>query len=166
VILIDEFSTGIDAKMKREMWRTLQKVAEDKAVVITTHSMEEASALANQVGIIERQMLALGTPRSLLERYAQYQVHFTCRTRDDVIRAQALMSRIPGAKLAEDVATRFEVPIVGSQGETVHHRLRLAQLFRMLCEHEGGWEYSVEKATLENIFLQVIRGQGSRDESN
>lgn len=36
VILIDEFSTGIDARMKREMWQTLREVAVGKAVIITT----------------------------------------------------------------------------------------------------------------------------------
>lgn len=36
VVLIDEFSTGIDPKMKREMWQTLRRVSVGKAVVITT----------------------------------------------------------------------------------------------------------------------------------
>lgn len=36
MILIDEFSTGVDAKMKRDMWSTLKNVAIGKAVVITT----------------------------------------------------------------------------------------------------------------------------------
>ena len=36
VILIDEFSTGVDAKMKRDMWSTLKNVAAGKAIVITT----------------------------------------------------------------------------------------------------------------------------------
>lgn len=36
VILIDEFSTGVDAKMKRDMWSTLKNVAVGKAIVITT----------------------------------------------------------------------------------------------------------------------------------
>ena len=38
VVLIDEFSTGIDAKMKRDMWGTLRNVAVGKAVVITTRA--------------------------------------------------------------------------------------------------------------------------------
>ena len=38
VILIDEFSTGIDAKMKRDMWSTLKNVAHGKAIVITTRT--------------------------------------------------------------------------------------------------------------------------------
>lgn len=36
VILIDEFSTGIDPKMKRDMWLTLRTVAVGKAVIVTT----------------------------------------------------------------------------------------------------------------------------------
>ena len=36
VLLVDEFSTGIDARTKRDMWRTLKNVAHGKAIVITT----------------------------------------------------------------------------------------------------------------------------------
>ena len=39
VILIDEFSTGVDAKMKRDIWITLKNVAIGKAVVITTREL-------------------------------------------------------------------------------------------------------------------------------
>lgn len=38
VILIDEFSTGVDARMRREMWQTLRTVAHGKAIVITTRA--------------------------------------------------------------------------------------------------------------------------------
>lgn len=38
VVLIDEFSSGVDARMKREMWGTLRAVAKGKAVVITTRT--------------------------------------------------------------------------------------------------------------------------------
>jgi ATP-binding cassette subfamily A (ABC1) protein 3 len=38
VVLIDEFSSGVDAKMKREMWGTLKALSANKAVVITTRT--------------------------------------------------------------------------------------------------------------------------------
>ncbi|KAI0327677.1 P-loop containing nucleoside triphosphate hydrolase protein [Cubamyces sp. BRFM 1775] len=148
VVLIDEFSTGIDAKMKRDMWGTLRNVAVGKAIVITTHSMEEASALANKVGILAKKMLAVGTTDSLVERYATYEVHFSCRTREEVTHAQELMAQIPGARMADDVATRFEVPIGGG--------MSLAQLFAVLSRGNFS-EYTVERATLESVFLKVIR---------
>ncbi|KAF9067262.1 P-loop containing nucleoside triphosphate hydrolase protein [Rhodocollybia butyracea] len=160
VVLIDEFSTGIDAKMKREMWKTLRNVAVGKAVIITTHSMEEASALATKVGILARRMLAVGTTESLSSRYATYEVHFTTRSRDEVQKAQILMTKFPGARLADDVATRFEVPIqvrdtsgAASKGTGTS----LAQLFHVLSTSGDFTEHTVEKASLESVFLKVIR---------
>lgn len=160
VVLIDEFSTGIDAKKKREMWRTLRAVATDKVFVITTHAMEEASALANMVGILAVRLLAIGTTEALSARYATYEVHFTCRTREDVTRAQTLMATIPGARMADDVATRFEVPIEKDNGIT------LAKLFHLLSQQGDFSEYTVEKATLESVFLKVIRENNVQEEGH
>jgi len=61
------------------------------------------------------------------------------------------MAQIPGSRMAEDVATRFEVPIQGENG------LSLAQLFHILASRGDFAEYTVERATLENVFLKVIR---------
>ncbi|KAF8204239.1 hypothetical protein K438DRAFT_1757492 [Mycena galopus ATCC 62051] len=160
VVLIDEFSTGIDAKKKREMWRTLRAVAVGKVFVITTHAMEEASALATKVGILAVRLLAIGTTESLSARYATYEVHFTCRTREEVTRAQTLMSAIPGARMADDVATRFEVPIEKDNG------LTLAKLFHLLSAQGDFSEYTVEKATLESVFLKVIRENNVQEEGH
>ncbi|KAG8938199.1 hypothetical protein FRC00_000483, partial [Tulasnella sp. 408] len=48
VLLIDEYSTGIDPATKRHMWATLKELSVGKAVLITTHSMEEAAYLSNR----------------------------------------------------------------------------------------------------------------------
>ncbi|KAJ4470921.1 hypothetical protein J3R30DRAFT_3710877 [Lentinula aciculospora] len=161
VVLIDEFSTGIDAKMKREMWKTLRNVAIGKSVIITTHSMEEASALATKVGILAQRMLAVGTTESLSARYATYEVHFTTRNREEIEKAQVLMSKFPGARLADDVATRFEVPIQSSQNDDGSNRpgegTSLLQLFHVLSSSGDFTEHTVEKASLESVFLKVIR---------
>lgn len=70
VLLLDEPSSGMDAAAKRVMWRTLLGVAAPgRALLITTHSMEEADRLATRVGIMKRRMLALGTGRELGERW-------------------------------------------------------------------------------------------------
>ncbi|KAL5533846.1 hypothetical protein ACEPAG_306 [Sanghuangporus baumii] len=161
VILIDEFSTGVDAKMKREMWETLRNVAVGKAVVITTHSMEEASALANKVGIIARKMLAIGSMGSLADRFPIYEVHFSCRTREEVTKAQELMARIPGSRRADDVATRFEVPV-----DTDNEEQTLASLFRILSEHGDFSGYTVERVSLESVFLKVIRANNIKEEGS
>lgn len=115
-------------------------------------------ALATKVGIIAVRMLAIGTTESLSARYATYEVHFTCRTREEITRAQTLMATIPGSRMADDVATRFEVPIEKDNG------LSLAKLFHMLSVHGDFSEYTVEKATLESVFLKVIRENNVQEE--
>jgi ATP-binding cassette subfamily A (ABC1) protein 3 len=93
----------------------------------------------------------VGTTDELSARYATYAVHFTCRSREDATQAQQLMARIPGSRMADDVATRFEVPVDGRDG------LSLAELFHILSSEGTFPEYTIEKATLESIFLKVIR---------
>ncbi|KAF2013622.1 nod factor export ATP-binding protein I [Aaosphaeria arxii CBS 175.79] len=70
VLLLDEPSSGMDAAAKRVMWRTLLGVAAPgRALLITTHSMEEADKLATRVGIMKRKMLALGSVNELGKQY-------------------------------------------------------------------------------------------------
>lgn len=122
--------------------------------------MEEASALATRVGILAKRVLAVGTTSSLSSRYGTYEVHFTCRTREEVVKAQELMARIPGSRMADDVATRFEVPIECAEG------MSLAQLFHTLSTHGDFTEYTVEKASLESVFLKVIRENNVMEEDH
>lgn len=63
------------------------------------------------------------------------------------------MSTIPGARMAEDVATRFEVP-VNTEGS--EHSMTLLELFHALSSRGEFAEYTVERSTLETAFLKVI----------
>jgi len=138
--------------------------------------MEEASALANDVGILAKRMLgglsffstqlfiirfsAVGTVESLSSRYPAYEVHFSCRTREEVVKARQLMTLIPGSRMADDIATRFEVPIVPG------NEFSLSNLFNTLARHGDFAEYTVEKATLESVFIKVIRENNVKEQDN
>ena len=54
IILLDEPSAGMDPEARRFMWRVVGQIASDKtsAVILTTHSMEEAEALSSKMGIM------------------------------------------------------------------------------------------------------------------
>jgi hypothetical protein len=63
--------------------------------------------------------------------------------------------------MAEDVATRFEVPLTfdGSRG------LTLTELFNILTTYgDGSAEYTVERASLESVFMKVIRENDIKEE--
>ncbi|GLB44403.1 putative ABC-2 family transporter protein [Lyophyllum shimeji] len=162
VVLIDEFSTGVDAAVKRELWKLIKELAPGKAFVITTHSMEEASSLATKVGILWKRMLAVGSPSELAGRYSTYTVHFTCRTTSDRIKIQNLMAQIPGSKMALDLSTRFDVPIVPTRRGTTRNSsdekvLSLAALFHLLAQQTDLPDFTVETSGLEATFIRIIR---------
>lgn len=57
IILLDEPSAGMDPEARRFMWQVVEKISQrDKksAVILTTHSMEEAEALTTKLGIMVR----------------------------------------------------------------------------------------------------------------
>jgi ABC-type multidrug transport system ATPase subunit len=70
VIFLDEPTTGLDPVNKRFIWSMIQKIKNDKAVILTTHSMEEADFLSDRIGVIvEGNFKCIGTPIYLKQSY-------------------------------------------------------------------------------------------------
>ena len=120
VLLLDEPSSGMDVCAKRIMWRTLASVVPGRSIVLTTHSMEEADALADRAGIMGKKMLALGTSDYLRHKHGdRYYVHLITTTapRDSIEEMQRIRiwieSNIDGAVVEQKTfhgQLRFSVP--------------------------------------------------------
>ncbi|KAJ9151144.1 p-loop containing nucleoside triphosphate hydrolase protein [Pleurostoma richardsiae] len=120
VVLLDEPSSGLDAAAKRIMWRTLAAVVPGRSILLTTHSMEEADALAGRAGILAKRMLAMGTTEQLRARFGDaLHVHLVCKgaphtPKEDMLRVLAWVAReFPGAEVEEKTyhgQMRFSVP--------------------------------------------------------
>jgi len=120
VILLDEPSSGLDAAAKRIMWRTLADTVPGRSILLTTHSMEEADALASRAGILAKRMLAMGSIDQLRGRFGdKLYVHLVCRgaprtTDADVERVRAwVKSTFPGADVEDKTyhgQMRFSIP--------------------------------------------------------
>lgn len=67
VIILDEPSCGMDPMTRRKLWNILAMVKrQDAGVIITTHSMDEAEALSDRIGIIvQGEVKCIGTPTAL-----------------------------------------------------------------------------------------------------
>jgi ABC-2 type transport system ATP-binding protein len=82
VVFLDEPTTGLDPRARREVWDVLLSLKKNgKTVFLTTHYMEEAELLADTVAIISKgKIIAMGSPSELVESNANYLV-LTLRTR-------------------------------------------------------------------------------------
>ena len=193
VLLLDEPSSGMDAVSKRVMWRTLASVVPGRSLVLTTHSMEEADALANRAGIMAKKMLALGTSDYLRRKHGDaYHVHLVTTTAPHT--SQEEMNRIKGwivqnfqGAVVEDKTyhgqMRFSVPT----GSDEHHsslatneddlqpryqatrrKAGISALFTTLemnKENLGFEYYSVSQTTLDQVFLSIV-GKHNVEEEN
>lgn len=161
VLLLDEPSSGLDAAAKRVMWRTLAAAVPGRSILLTTHSMEEADALAGRAGILAKRMLAMGTSEQLRRRFGDaLHVHIVCkgapRTGDELVEnVRGWIAReLPDAVVERKTyhgQMRFSIPAKAVLGRTRR---------REVVDGKGGEQ---EKGMVETV--DEIPEGGSSSES-
>jgi ABC-2 type transport system ATP-binding protein len=71
LVLLDEPTTGLDPQSRRQLWERIEAIREKgHAVLLTTHSMEEAESVCDRIGIIDHgKVIIIDTPQALIEKY-------------------------------------------------------------------------------------------------
>ena len=71
VLFLDEPTTGLDPQARRNFWELMQSIkARRKTIILTTHYMEEAELLCDEIVIMDRgRVIAQGAPRRLLREH-------------------------------------------------------------------------------------------------
>ena len=69
VLFLDEPTLGLDVLARADLWDSIRALKGKVTVVLTTHYMEEAQALADRVGILKNgKLLTVATPQELMEK--------------------------------------------------------------------------------------------------
>ncbi len=73
LLFLDEPSTGLDPQARRNLWDLIRGIkAEGKTIILTTHYMEEAQHLCDEVAIMDYgKIIARGTPAELIRQYSR-----------------------------------------------------------------------------------------------
>ncbi|MBU3735312.1 MAG: ABC transporter ATP-binding protein, partial [Candidatus Planktophila sp.] len=128
LIFLDEPTTGFDPEARRAFWSLIRDLRDEGAtILLTTHYLDEAEALADRVAVINHgQIIEISTPEHLGGRATSLA---TVSWRENGV-TQTQKSENPTA-LVSELASRFggEVP-----------------------------ELSVKRASLEDIYLEMIGG--------
>src|SRR5476651_824502 len=71
LVLLDEPTTGLDPQSRRQLWERIEAIRErGHAVLLTTHSMEEAESVCDRIAIIDHgRVIAVDTPQALIDRH-------------------------------------------------------------------------------------------------
>ncbi|KAF8449911.1 hypothetical protein BGX38DRAFT_1269707 [Terfezia claveryi] len=185
VVLLDEPSSGMDAASKRVMWKTLAAIVPGRSLILTTHSMEEADALASRVGILAKRMLALGTGDYLRRTHGdKYHIHLVLKSAPNSSQEEIdnvkhwIVRTFAGAEVEEKSfhgQIKFSVPehlhsrgngrlsgvdIIEDGVAVIKATGGVSSVFESLEENKeklGLEYYSVAQTSLEDIFLKIVR---------
>lgn len=130
VVFLDEPSTGLDPETRRHLWDILQQCKKDKnrAIVLTTHSMEEADVLCNRIAIVNNGVMScLGTQTRLKDLYGGG-YHLFVNTKDK--RQEKELQRFIAKLLPKSILLRqfngqfvYKVPVDGFKAEKLFNEI-------------------------------------------
>jgi ABC-2 type transport system ATP-binding protein len=158
LLFLDEPTTGLDPQSRRQLWELIERFkADGRAILLTTHYMEEAERLCDQVAIVDHgRVIALGTPRELVASLsAEHVVEFAAA---------------PGVAVREEALHQVD-GVEAAVRRDGTYRIRVAELHRavpaLLAElHRQGvqlTELRTHSATLEDVFVELT-GRHLREE--
>jgi len=147
LIFLDEPSTGLDPQSRRNLWRIVERIkAEGKTIIITTHSMEEAHYLCDEIAIMDRGLIiAQGSPDQL--------IHTHCRTSTITLPAESLT----------DGADHLDLSWTRNEDRAVIHTDSVDGTLQVLTAGNISLAgISIHNPTLEDVFLHLT-GRRLRD---
>uniref|UniRef100_A0A671YN55 ATP binding cassette subfamily A member 3 n=1 Tax=Sparus aurata TaxID=8175 RepID=A0A671YN55_SPAAU len=164
VIFLDEPSTGMDPVARRLLWDAVTRTRESgKAIIITSHSMEECEALCTRLAVmVNGQFKCLGSPQHLKSKFGSgytllAKVHIEAELEDSDLQLfkDFIESTFPGSQLKDE-----------HQGMVHYHltdkTLTWAQVFGTLEAAKEKYrieDYCVSQISLEQVFLSFAQFQ-------
>nr|XP_044605365.1 retinal-specific phospholipid-transporting ATPase ABCA4 isoform X2 [Equus asinus] len=162
LVLLDEPTTGMDPQARRMLWNTIVSIIrEGRAVVLTSHSMEECEALCTRLAImVKGSFQCLGTIQHLKYKFGDgYIVTMKIKSpKDDLLPdlnpvEQFFQGNFPGSVQRERHYNMLQFQVSSSS---------LARIFRLLLSHKESLlieEYSVTQTTLDQVFVNFAKQQ-------
>jgi ABC-2 type transport system ATP-binding protein len=143
LLFLDEPTTGLDIEARQLLWAAIRRlVASGTGVLLTTHYLEEAEALAQRVVVLNRgRVAAAGTMHEVRALVGQRRIR--CFSALDVER----IATWPGVRSARREDARIE--LVVDRPEDV--------VLRLLIEDAAVSELEVQRAGLADAFLAITR---------
>jgi ABC-2 type transport system ATP-binding protein len=142
ILFLDEPTTGLDPQARRNFWDLVESIkARRKTIILTTHYMEEAELLCDEIAIMDRgRLVAQGPPRRLLhEHFARVMLELPRQDFPQAAR-ELNLSVIEGADRIEISTHDIEGTLralMGAQVPLAHLRIRPANLEDLFLELTG-----------------------------
>eukprot|EP00667_Euglena_gracilis_P000155 EG_transcript_155 len=169
VLFMDEPTTGLDPVHRREVWKLIQSMKQHHSIVLATHSMEEADALCDRIGIMAQgHLCCFGDTMHLKEKYGSgYSLEVTCSNfgaeGDQVVhKVRDMFPDTAACQLVSREGANLTFSIGPSSNDVLRCLLEMLEeeTARSLAMTKDGpnliREWRLEHTSLEEVFFRVM----------
>ncbi|KAL7098741.1 hypothetical protein ACP275_09G036700 [Erythranthe tilingii] len=156
VVYMDEPSTGLDPASRNMLWDVVKRAKQNRAIILTTHSMEEAEHLCDRLGIfVDGRLQCVGNPKELKARYGGSYVFTMTTSPTHEEEVENLVNQLsPNATKVYQISgtQKFELP---------KNEIRIADVFEAVENAKSRFTvqaWGLADTTLEDVFIKVARG--------
>lgn len=164
IVFLDEPTTGLDPENRRQLWDILANCKEGKAMVLTTHSMEEADVLCSRIAIVNDGVLRCLGPQVVLKSLygGGYHLFINCQkpnyhsNEDQAEIIESVKSFVSNVLPAAVILSEFN-------GNLIYQiPLGCCKVSNIFSEFEqnkvriGIADWGISQSSLEDVFMKVI----------
>ncbi|HKV66274.1 MAG TPA: ABC transporter ATP-binding protein, partial [Rhodanobacteraceae bacterium] len=149
-LILDEPTDGLDPNQQREVHALIRGMARDRAIIVSTHALDEVRAACNRVAIVAHGRLRVeGTPAEL-EKRSRYHHAVSFRAPASALACE-LLARQPQVETVEVDPVDGRATVFPRDGSEIFHVVvKLLEEQRVRVE-----ELQLERGRLEDVFRQV-----------
>ena len=156
VLILDEPTDGLDPNQKHHVRELIKNLARDKIVIISTHILEEVTAVCSRAIIIAQgKIVADGTPAEL-EMRSKYHQAVSVRLSENYDLAADLVDLAQVGEVEKDSEDDMVFRILANEGNSIFSQVsEIAQ-----SKHWPVTEFHVSRGQLEDVFRTVTHQTG------
>jgi len=146
LVFLDEPTTGLDPQARRAVWEVIRQLKkEGRAVLLTTHYLQEAQELADRVAIMNLgKIITMGTPEEIIVKYSAGE-------RLMIKGGGDLATYLVQAGLKVDISGKDEISI------RIEEKRDIVEAMAVIGRSRFDWsDLRIERETLEDIFIRLV----------
>jgi len=156
VVFLDEPTTGLDPASRRHLWSILDRARHGRALVLTTHSMDEAEVLSDRIGIMAFGTLrCLGSPQHLKTSMGQvYHMKINYSPENKEMAESYVRELFPNAVLIRTFKASSEFHVKQSEVQ-----VQVSEVFGFMENNSKDHridDWSFSQVGLEEVFQMIV----------
>ncbi|MDR4316700.1 multidrug ABC transporter ATP-binding protein [Niallia circulans] len=162
LIFLDEPTTGLDPRTRNQMWETIRKLVKGgSTVLLTTQYLQEADELADRVAVIDHgKVVAEGTVNELKGSIGTSSLHLSIQNEQNMQEARLIVERVLNVQSAVSAeGGKITAPMADADKVT-------DLLMTLKTAGIPLAELSVQKPTLDEVFLAITGSNANVDKSS